>query len=68
MSASMHTYKGYKITTTCGPAPDYANPTAKVFDPNNKRGSAIFVTTSLDRAVRWIDTAIDEKAVKVATK
>jgi hypothetical protein len=66
----LQTYKGYKITTQTGPAPDYSNPTASVFDEYNPRGATLYKTTSLDKAIRWIDAYIvgEQWAVDEALK
>ena len=54
----LHTYNGYKITTKIGPAPDYADPVAKVFDPRDKRGLALFTATNFAACTKWIDAYI----------
>jgi hypothetical protein len=47
---AMYDHKGYKITVRESEALPVA-----VFDPNRKREPALYKTTSLDEAMRWID-------------
>jgi hypothetical protein len=61
--AAIYTYHGYKLTVRTDQTPPVA-----VFDPRVPRDPAIYKTTSLDEAMRWVDAyrdglqwAIDER-------
>ncbi len=49
---TMVTYNGFKITTT---PPNVV----KVFDVRFKRDPALYQTTSLDKAMKWVDAYRD---------
>lgn len=51
LKLGLHTYNGYKITTRMVAMV----PEAAVFDPRYPRDPGLYKTTSLDKAMRWID-------------
>ena len=52
---SLLTYKGFKVTTRMRDGV----PSVEVFDPRFKRDPALYKTTSLDLAMRWVDAYRD---------
>lgn len=50
MTPTMHTYNGYKITVRDGGV--------AVFDSRYPRDPALYRTTSLDLAMRWVDAYV----------
>lgn len=63
----LNPYRGYDIACRVGPAPDYANPTAEVRDPLNER-VALYRTTNLGAAMKWVDAYVDGQAWAVMAK
>jgi hypothetical protein len=57
MTTSMYDYNHYKITVRL--APDGLSGLVAVFDPRYPRDGALYRTTSLDHAMRWIDAYRD---------
>jgi hypothetical protein len=49
---SMHLYKGYELTAHLGAD---GKSLVDVFDPRYPQDSSLYRTTSLDRAMRWVD-------------
>ena len=58
---AMHTYNGYKLTVRESQTPPVA-----VFDPRFPRTPALYKTTSLDKAMRWVDGYIKSRWVRPA--
>ena len=49
----LYTYNGYKLTVR-----ESQQPPVAVFDPRFPRAPALYKTTSLDQAMRWVDAYI----------
>ncbi len=59
----MYNYNGYKLTVR----KDQEQPVA-VFDPRFPRDPALYNTTSLDKAMRWVDAYRDGQQWAVEAK
>jgi hypothetical protein len=53
---AVYVYNGYRITVR--PALDGLSGVVAVFDPRYRQGPALYRTTSLDLAGKWIDAYI----------
>lgn len=50
---ALHTYNGFKLTIRL--SPDGLKGEVAVFDPQFKRDPALYKTTSLELAMKWVD-------------
>jgi hypothetical protein len=60
------TYKAYKLVSRA--APDGMSAQVEVFDPRYKRDPAIYRTTSLDLAMKWVDAYREGQQWAIKTK